>query len=98
MLNNKTPTARIFFGTVSTIPHEGLGASTRLGAVAHILMGIASDRIPLLLANTKPYGPDWLQRPYGDWRRVNGEISNEIFHGQAGQNLSLPVLIHIEQH
>jgi hypothetical protein len=67
---------------VTAIPDQGLGASVRLGVMAHILMGIASDRIPLLLANTntntitKPQhhgdggdgGPDWLQTP---WRLVS---------------------------
>jgi hypothetical protein len=53
---------------VTSIPDQGLGASVRLGAMAHILMGIASDRIPLLLANTKPHGPGWLQGP---WKLVS---------------------------
>lgn len=54
---------------VTAIPEHGLGASVRLGAMGHILMGIATDRIPLLLANTKPNnGPDWLQTP---WKLVS---------------------------
>jgi hypothetical protein len=48
---------------VTNIPDIGLGAGIRLSAMAHVLMAIASDRIPLFLANT-PEGPETLQNPW----------------------------------
>jgi hypothetical protein len=48
---------------VTALPNIGLGASIRLSAVAHVVMGIASDRIPLFVMNS-PEGPMFLQEAY----------------------------------
>jgi hypothetical protein len=45
---------------VSPLPDIGMGAGIRLSGVAHVLMAIASDRIPVFVSNA-PAGPDFLQ-------------------------------------
>ena len=61
---------------VTDLPNKGLGAAFRLSAVAHVLMGIASNRIPLFVSNS-PEGPSFLQNkttlascPRGDFQCV----------------------------
>jgi hypothetical protein len=48
---------------VTDLPNLGMGTVIRLSSVAHVLMGIASDRIPLFIANS-PEGPAILQAPW----------------------------------
>ena len=49
---------------VTSMQVVGAGASIRLGAVAHVLMAIASDRIPLFYSNTPKQGARWLGTPW----------------------------------
>lgn len=48
---------------VTDLVNQGMGAAIRLSGVAHVLMGIASDRIPLFVANASQ-GPSFLQQPW----------------------------------
>jgi hypothetical protein len=48
---------------VTDLPNLGMGASIRLAATVHVLMGIASDRIPLFVIKS-PEGPSFLQEAW----------------------------------
>jgi hypothetical protein len=48
---------------VTSIPNLGMGAAVRLSAVSHVLSAIATDRVPLFVANTTA-GPQFLQDPW----------------------------------
>eukprot|EP00934_Nitzschia_sp_Nitz4_P005597 Nitzschia sp. Nitz4//scaffold36_size144017//83321//84991//NITZ4_003099-RA/size144017-processed-gene-0.238-mRNA-1//1//CDS//3329549495//5587//frame0 len=48
---------------VTSLKDIGLGAALRLNAVAHILTGIATSRIPLFV-NNGTVGPEFLQSPW----------------------------------
>jgi hypothetical protein len=49
---------------VAPIPGQGIGASFRLGAIGHMIVSIASGRIPLFLSNTPKGTPRWMQAPW----------------------------------
>lgn len=46
---------------VTSIPSMGMGASFRLGAIGHIIVSIASGRIPLFFSKTPKGTPKWMQ-------------------------------------
>ena len=48
---------------VTSILNLGVGAAVRLGAVSHVLSAIATDRVPVFVANAGA-GPDFLQDPW----------------------------------